>query len=75
MTQNWLRPLSRVPDSYYLQVAKSCAANPVGEDGWWPRQAFYFNGIKGRNPDLRTIAGVVERIMRREAVINTIRWL
>ena len=75
MAQNSLRLLSRVPDLYYLQVAKSCAANPVGEDGWRPRQAFYFNGVKDRYPDARTIASVVERILRREAVINTIRWL
>ena len=56
-------------------MAKSCAANPVGEDGRRPRQAFYFNGVKDRNPNLHTIAGVVERIMRQEAVINTIHWL
>lgn len=75
MTQNWLRPLSRVPDSYYLQLAKSSAANPVGEDGRRPRQAYYFNGVKDRNPESRTVAGVVERIVRREAARNTIRWL
>ena len=73
MAQNWLRPLSRVPDLYYLQVAKSCATNPVGEDGRRPHQAFYFIGVKDRNPNARTIVGLVERIMRREAVINAIR--
>ena len=72
---HWLRPLGRVPDSYYLEVAKACSAKPVGQDGRRPHQALYFNGVKEQDPRIRTLAGVCERIMRREAVINTIRWL
>ena len=75
MNAHWLRPLGRLSDLYHFEVAKACTAKTIGEDGRRPRQALYFNGVKDQNPRTRTLAGVCERIMRREAVMNTIRWL
>jgi hypothetical protein len=75
MTQNWLRPLSRIPDSYYLQLVQSCTAKPLGTNGQRPCQEYYFNGVDDKNPQRHTIAFAVDRFQREEAVMNIIRWL
>lgn len=75
MTQNWLRPLSRIPHGYYLRLVQACAAKPVGEDGRRPRQQYYFNGVNDPIPESNTLKGALDRYQRREAVMNAIRWL
>jgi hypothetical protein len=70
----WLRPLSRVPKKQYLKLAKKMAARPI-EQGTRPRQKYFFNLVASLTPKKKTLAWVVDRIQRREAVQNAFRWL
>jgi hypothetical protein len=70
----WLTPLSRVPKQQYLHLAKDMAARPV-MDGRQPLQKYYFDGARAVAPKKHTLAWVVDRIQRREAIRNALRWL
>ena len=74
MEKNWLRPLSRIPARQYLRVAKDLAAQPV-QGGSRATQKYYFNGNNSPNPPKETLAWVADRMQRREAVRNALRWL
>jgi hypothetical protein len=70
----WLRPLSRVPKKQYLKLAKKMATRPI-EQGMRPRQKYFFNLAAFLTPKKKTLAWVVDRIQRREAIRNAFRWL
>jgi hypothetical protein len=74
MERLWLRPLSRVPKQQYFRLAQELAAKPI-VDGRRQSQKYYFNSATSTTPPKRTLAWVVDRIQRREAVRNAIRWL
>jgi hypothetical protein len=74
MERLWLRPLSRVPKQQYLSLALKMVARPV-EDSRRPRQKYYFDGATSIAPKKNTLAWVVDRIQRREAVWNAFLWL
>jgi hypothetical protein len=74
MERLWLRPLSRVPKKQYLKLAKKTAARPI-EEGMRPRQKYFFNLVASLTPKKKTLAWMVDRIQRREAVRNAFRWL
>jgi hypothetical protein len=74
MERLWLRPLSRVPKKQYLKLAKKMAARPI-EQVTRPRQKYFFNLAASLTPKKKTLAWVVDRIQRREAVRNTFWWL
>lgn len=75
ITPQWFKPLTRIPDSLYLGIIKSCAAKAVRPDGIRPPQKYYFDGVEVKDPKSQTLSGAVERIMGREAVKNMIRYL
>jgi hypothetical protein len=74
MERLWLRPLSRVPKKQYLKLAKKLAARLI-EQGTRPRQKYFFNLAASITPKKKTLAWVVDRIQRREAVRNAKQWL
>jgi hypothetical protein len=74
MERLWLRTLSRVPKKQYLKLAKKTAARPI-EEGTRPRQKYFFDQAASLTPKKKTLAWVVDRIQRREAVWNAFRWL
>jgi hypothetical protein len=74
MEQLWLRPLSRIPKQHYLSLTLEMAARHV-VDGRRPRQKYYFDGAKSSASKKNTLVWVVDRIQRREAVHNALRWL
>jgi hypothetical protein len=74
MERLWLRPLSRVPKKQYLKLAKKMVARPI-EQGTRPHQKYFFNLAASLTPKKKTLAWVVDRIQRREAVRNVFRWL
>ena len=75
MAKNWLRPFTRVPDAYYLNLARAGAAKPVQPGALRPSQAYYFDGVQDMNLEAPTFRGEIERIRGREAVMNMTHWL
>jgi hypothetical protein len=74
MERLWLRPLSRVPKKQYLKLVKKMAVRPI-EQGTPPRQKYFFNLAAFLTSKKKTLAWVVDRIQRREAIRNAFRWL
>jgi hypothetical protein len=74
MERLWLRPLLRIPKKQYLKLAKKMAARPI-EQGTQPRQKYFFNLAASLTPKKKTLAWVVDRNQRREAVRNAFWWL
>jgi hypothetical protein len=74
MERLWLRPLLRVPKKQYLKLAKKMAARPI-EQGTRSCQKYFFNLATSLTLKKKTLAWVVDRIQRREAVRNAFWWL
>ena len=70
----WLRPLSKVRKKQYLKLAKKMAVCPIEEDTR-PRQNYFFDQAASQTLKKKTLAWVVDRIQRREAIRNAFRWL
>ena len=75
MAKHWLRPFTRVPDAYYLNLARAGAAKLVQSDALRSPQAYYFDGVQDLRHEAPTFTGEVERIRGGEAVKNMTRWL
>ena len=56
------------------QACKKMAARPIKE-GTQPRQNYFFDQSASQTPKKKTLAWVVDRIQRREAIRNAFRWL
>ena len=75
LLKNWLRPFTRVPNAYYLSLARLGAAKPIPASSLRPAQSYFFDCIQDWNADSQTLAGAVEWIRRREAMKNMTCWL
>ena len=65
----WLRPLSRVLKKQYLKLGKKMAASSI-EEGTRPHQNYFFDHAASQTPKKKTLAWMMDRIQRREAIRN-----